>query len=107
MATFQQEIGEQTTDIAVLRAHPDNAPMNWAIYQACRISSQPNEAIGLSERHVIEAFGNPREKFLGRTIMDWSEMIEDDSGNQAVFNAWIEDEPDVPVGIARAHIECD
>ena len=87
--------------IAVRRALPEHDWINWTIYHGEREKAQPNAELGLTAELVNKEFQNPTAKFLGRTIRQWSKMIADDSGQQAIFNAFT-DESELPIGIARA-----
>jgi GNAT superfamily N-acetyltransferase len=99
------ELNELTAPINVEPARANYAVANWQLYFAGRLRSQPNAEIGLTEQHMLSYFSDPEANFVGRLVSDWRVMIEDNSGQQQVFNAQLPERPDKPIGLARAHID--
>jgi hypothetical protein len=97
----------ETSRVTVLRAHESNAASNWAINYGGHLALSPERPdpdtnkLKPDESAVMAHFSDPRKNFEGRTSTDWLLMIKDTSGEQAVFNAWIDyrqDEDGLPVG---------
>lgn len=106
----------EASSVSVRRAHAPNAASNWAMNQGAYLANAPlvDDDPKISELPVLSFFADPRTSLVGKNSRDWHDMITDKSGNQAVFNAWIDYKEDAdgtpvgsPAGMVRAYFEGD